>query len=208
MPSAIPYDLLMAIQRGTMDYRYRHRPMLKNPFDLALYPLLLAQLRPRTIIEIGSFRGGSALWFADTARNLGLKAHIHSVDVAPVTDLVDPDISFYKGSGRALAETFSDAMLGQLPRPWLVIEDADHQYQTTIAALRFFDRWLVAGDYVVIEDGILTAMGAADAYDGGPLRAIDDFLADGSDHYVVDRSYCDYFGENVTWNVNGFLKRL
>ena len=36
-------------------------PMLKNPFDLALYLLLLRRLKPRTVIEIGSKSGGSGL---------------------------------------------------------------------------------------------------------------------------------------------------
>ena len=41
----IPYELLMKIQQGTMAYRYHGIPMLKNPFDLALYPLLRVLLR-------------------------------------------------------------------------------------------------------------------------------------------------------------------
>jgi cephalosporin hydroxylase len=40
-------------------YTYRGVPMLKNPFDLALYLLLLWRLKPRTVIEIGSKSGGS-----------------------------------------------------------------------------------------------------------------------------------------------------
>ena len=66
--SDLPYELLMKIQQGTMAYRHRGVPLLKNPFDLALYPLLLERARPRTLIEIGSYSGGSALWFADSCR--------------------------------------------------------------------------------------------------------------------------------------------
>jgi cephalosporin hydroxylase len=208
MPSAIPYDLMMSIQRGTMEYHYRGRPTLKNPFDLALYPMLLAQLRPRTIIEIGSFRGGSALWFADQARAIGLDAHIHSVDINCVDNLLDPAISFYSGSGRALGDIFTDAMLGAMPRPWLIVEDADHHYDTCIAALRFFDPWLEPGDYIIVEDGVLSDMKVADSYGGGPERAIREFLADQADRYTIDRHYCDYFGTNVTWNIDGYLRRI
>jgi cephalosporin hydroxylase len=206
--SSIPYDLLMTIQHGTMQYAYRGRPKLKNPFDLALYPMLLAELQPRTIIEIGSFQGGSALWFADLSRNLGFETHIHSVDINRVDNLIDPAIHFYQGSGRSLSEVFSDAMLKTLPRPWLIIEDADHHYDTTIAALRFFDPWLESGDYIVVEDGILTDMRVDESYGGGPNRAIQEFLVHKPGRYTVDRRYCDFFGPNVTWNINGFLKRL
>ena len=58
---ALPGDALTGIQAGTMRYRYRERALLKNPFDLALYLRLLGQLRPQTVIEVGSAEGGSAM---------------------------------------------------------------------------------------------------------------------------------------------------
>jgi len=205
--SAIPYDLLMSIQGGTMAWRYRGLPTFKNPFDLALYPLLLAEMRPRTLIEIGSHAGGSALWFADTATAHGFELAVHSVDLVSPTLAADPRVTFHAGDGRDLGATFSRDFLESLPKPWLVVEDADHQYQTTLAVLRFFDPWLARGDYVVVEDGILSDMRVADAYDGGPGRAVADFLTrHGHGRYEVDRRYCDYFGRNVTWNVDGWLR--
>jgi cephalosporin hydroxylase len=205
--SAIPYDLLMSIQGGTMVWRHRGLPTLKNPFDLALYPLLLAEIRPRTLIEIGSHAGGSALWFADTAAALGIELAVHSVDLIRPSDVTDARVTFHSGNGRDLGATFSDAFLASLPKPWLVVEDADHHYETTLAALRFFDRWVAPGDYVVVEDGILSDMRVAADYGGGPARATADFLAQHAHgRYEVDRGYCDYFGRNVTWNVDGWLR--
>jgi cephalosporin hydroxylase len=207
--SDIPYDLLMSIQAGTMTWRYRGLPTLKNPFDLALYPLLLDELRPRTLLEIGSHAGGSALWFADTAATLGLELVVHSVDLAVPMNAEHPRVNFHAGDGRDLGATFSKEFLASLPKPWLVIEDADHQYRTTLAALRFFDPWLSPGDYIVVEDGILSDMRVAGAFGGGPAQAIDDFLGEaGEGRYEIDRRYCDYFGRNVTWNVDGWLRRV
>jgi hypothetical protein len=130
--SAVPYPLLMSIQQGTMEYRYRCIPTLKNPFDIAIYPLLLEEARPRTLIEIGSHKGGSALWFADMSANLGFAMHVYSVDLAKVTAVSHPSVTFLEGDARKLADTFADQFLADLPRPWLVIEDADHHYQTTL----------------------------------------------------------------------------
>lgn len=206
--SAIPYDLLLAIQQGTMTWRWRGVPTLKNPFDLALYPMLLGELRPRTIVEIDSHVGGSALWFADMAAALGLEAHVHSVDLAHVPRLDDPRITFHRGDARNLSATLEDAFLARLRHPWLVVEDADHHRATTLAVLCFFDRHLVLGDYIVVEDGILTDMRVAADYDGGPLRAIREFLAGAPGRYEIDRRFCDYFGRNVTWAVDGWLRRL
>jgi len=204
--SAVPYELLMSIQKGTMEYRYRGVSMLKNPFDIALYPLLLEELRPRTLIEIGSHKGGSAMWFADLAARLGFPMAVYSVDLAKVADVIEEEITFLQGDARKLGDVLDDRVLGGLAHPWLVVEDSDHQYQTTLAVLRFFDRWLSAGDYIVVEDGILSDMRAADTYDGGPERAIRTFLGKYGARYSIDRRYCDYFGRNVTWNVNGYIR--
>jgi cephalosporin hydroxylase len=203
----LPYDLLMAIQQGTMDYQYRGVATLKNPFDLAIYPLLLAEARPKTLIEIGSHLGGSALWFADQAERLDTPLKVVSVDIAPPS-LDDRRLSFLKGDARDLGAVLTDDLLTRLPRPWLVIEDADHSRTTTRAVLDFFDRKLELGERLVVEDGILTDMGVAAAYDGGPHQAVMEFLSETSGRYEIERRYCDIFGRNMTWNVDGYLRRV
>ncbi len=206
--SSIPYDLLMKIQQGTMTYRYRGIPMQKNPFDLALYPLLIERARPRTLIEIGSFAGGSALWFADQGRQLGLDLRVYSVDLQEPASVSHPSVTFLRGDARDLANILTPAFLQDMARPLMVVEDSSHIAGTTSAVLDFFDPWLRPGEYIVIEDGILSDMRVADLYEGGPLRAIHDFLARTGGRYEVDRGLCDYFGRNVTWNVEGYLRRV
>jgi len=99
----LPYDLLMRIQEGAMAYQYQGRPLLKNPFDLAIYPLLLDRLRPRSLIEIGSHRGGSALWFADQVADL----RVWSIDLEPPTDALTVDAAQPVGT---LVETIRAAL--------------------------------------------------------------------------------------------------
>jgi cephalosporin hydroxylase len=202
----IPYDLLMKIQQGTMAHRYRGLPLLKNPFDLAIYLVLLERTRPRTLIEIGSYAGGSALWFADQARLLDLDLRVISVDLK-VPEVSHPSVTFLAGDARDLGATLTSTFLEALPRPFLVIEDSNHFAGTTAAVLEFFDPWLASGEYIVVEDGILSDMRVAAQYDGGPLHAIHRFLAARPGRYEIDRALCDTFGRNVTWNVDGYLRR-
>jgi len=205
--TALTKPLLDSIQRGSLRYTYRGVPTIKNPFDWALYPMLLWDTRPATIIEVGSNRGGSALWMADLMRSFGTPCQIHSIDIKPVTDLRIESVTFHGGDARHLEQTLLPEIMLRLPRPLLVIEDSDHQRQTTLAVLRFFDQWLAPGEYIVIEDGIVTAMGDAAMYDGGPHAAIMQFLSERPRRFEIDSRYCDWFGLNVTWNVNGFLRR-
>jgi len=202
--SDIPYELLMKIQQGTMAYRHRGIPLLKNPFDLALYPMLFERAQPRTLIEIGSYGGGSALWFADQAPQM----RVLSVDLNPPAGVTHPSVTFLQGDAHNLGAVLTTSLLKSIERPLLVVEDSSHQSSTTTAVLDFFDRWMRRDEYLVIEDGILTAMRVADSYDGGPLRAIHEFLARTNGRYEIDRTLCDYFGRNVTWNVDGYLRRV
>jgi cephalosporin hydroxylase len=88
-----------------------------------------------------------------------------------------------------------------------VIEDASHEYRHTLAVLRFFDPMMQSGEYLVVEDANVTDMGDEARFDGGPGRAIAEFLADSGHRYEIDRDYCDRFGHNFTGNPNGYLRR-
>ncbi len=206
--TSLPVEVLHSIQPALHDYKYRGVPMLKNPFDMSLYPVLLWELKPKTIFEIGSKSGGSALWFGDMLNNFGIDGHIYSGDIVKVTEVSHPRVTFMEANGRALEKTFTPEFLKNLPRPWLVIEDADHAYETSIATLNFFHQWLKPGEYIVVEDGIISDLERDAACNSGPHRALKEFLPQHLREYEIDANYCDFFGYNTTWCTNGFLKRL
>ncbi|HBB87589.1 MAG TPA: cephalosporin hydroxylase [Blastocatellia bacterium] len=191
-----------------MSYQYRGVPLQKNPFDLALYLWLLEQTRPQTLIEIGAYQGGSAIWFSDQARLLELDLKVFSIDLNVPATVTGPSVNFLQGDARELGTVLPSSFMNAVKRPLMVVEDSSHMSGTTAAVLEFFDPWLRSGEYIVIEDGILSDMRVEELYDGGPLRAIEQFLEKRGDRYEIVRSLCDYFGRNVTWNVNGYLRRL
>ena len=197
--SALPREAMLPIELASFRYTYKGIRLTKNPFDFALYPLLLWDLKPRTVLEIGSFHGGSAVWVADLLQTFGVDAHVHSVDVNRVTDVSHPRVTYYKGDGQNLGATFTPQFLASIPRPLLVIEDADHSRNTTLAVCEFFHPILRPGEYMVVEDGMTSL---------GPRMALDEFLKAHSADYLVDGQYCDFFGYNYTWCVNGWLRKL
>jgi cephalosporin hydroxylase len=201
-------ELLHSVQAGTMAYTYKGVRCLKDPFDLAIYTKLIWDLRPKSLIEIGSNQGGGALWFADMLSVAGLGCPVVSIDRVPVNGFTDPRIAFLAGDAARLGDTLSPEMLAALPHPWLVVEDSAHTYDVTLAALRFFADATVAGDVVIIEDGVLDDLGMGEAYGGGPNRAVAEFIAGAPEVFRVLTQYCDMFGVNATYNPNGYLLRL
>lgn len=209
----LPASALNSIQAGALGTRYKGVAFLKSPFDIALYTRLLDELRPGTVIEVGANEGGSALWFADMMGVFGLPRRVVSVDLPEVVSRITvkaEGITFLPGNALQLGEVLTDAVLAGLPRPWLVVEDSAHLRETSLATLEFFHRHLRTGDHIVIEDGVILFLEepAYKVLENGPVHALDEFLRQHSDAYQVRRDFCDAYGRNVTWNPNGWLKRL
>src|SRR5262245_52348336 len=76
--------------------RWRDRPLFKSACDVAIYPMLLWELKPRTIVELGSGVGASAMWFSDLLAAFGVEAHVYSVDKVDLT-VTYPRVSFIQG---------------------------------------------------------------------------------------------------------------
>ena len=207
--SGLSTDALQSIQKGTLSYTYKGVSCQKNPFDLALYTKLLWSLKPKTIIEIGSAYGGSALWFADLQSSFCLNFHIYSIDINTKNiDIKDDRITFLQGNLFNLESLLPESFIKEMPRPLLVIEDSSHFFDATYYVLNFFRSFLEKGEYIVIEDGIVRNLGENyNHYNDGPNKAIEQFINQNKD-FCIDTDYCDFFGYNFTWNTNGFLRKI
>jgi cephalosporin hydroxylase len=208
MRSSLATPNVHSIQNGSLRYSWRGIPCIKNPFDFALYPLLLWQTKPGTIVEIGSNAGGSAVWLADLIRVYGLSTQVISIDLQQVKNVKDPKVRFLAGDAHDLGKTLTKKVLDALARPWLVIEDSSHQYATCLSVMNFFEPLLRRGEYLVIEDGIIDDLGGSNRYAGGPNKAIKEFLESRPGRFAIDTTFCDFFGHNMTWNTNGYLRKL
>lgn len=205
--SSLNPDNLQTIQAASFRHTWKGVGCIKNPFDFALYWMLVWQTKPRTIIELGSRHGGSALWLADMLTCYNISGGVVSVDINPVAGVHDDRINFLTGDVSDLGKILSPSFMEQLPRPWLVIEDASHMFHHTLAILEFFHPLLRTGEYIVVEDGIVDSLGIATDFHGGPNRALTTFLTAHPDDYTLDSSYCDFWGYNMTYNTNGYLVR-
>ena len=194
---------------GVMNYEYDGVLCHKSPIDMAIYLRLLSDRRPRSIIEIGSMFGGSALLLRDFAAMLHLDCELVSIDLDPPNlGSKAHGIRFIAGDAHDLNVVFAAYSLDKLARPWLLIEDSAHTFSACTAVLQFCAKHLLPGEFLVMEDGVLDELGLKEKYDGGPNRAVGDFLSDSPGVFVVDRFYCDMFGRNATFNPNGYLRRV
>lgn len=205
----IPPKLLGTIQEAMLEnYRWRGLPFHKNPFDIAIYLKILQDLKPKVIIEIGSASGGSAKFFADQTKLLELGSSVYSLDINPVVGLNEKNLRFFEGDILRLEDSPVPKILKDAKRPLLVVEDGPHTFEGCLAALNFFHMHLEPGDMIVVEDGNLRDFGIRYlGLNDGPNRAVKEFLKFHSNQYTVRTDLCDFYGQNATWNTDGYLER-
>jgi cephalosporin hydroxylase len=186
-----PYQAA-ALQGVDECVRWRDRPLFKSACDVAIYPMLLWELKPRTIVELGSGMGGSAIWFSDLLTAFGIDAHVYSIDKVDVA-VTYPGVSFVQADCLRIEEALPTAFLRARAHPWLVVEDV---HVNTKGILDHVLPFLDVGDYLVVED----------AADKG--RDIRDALSAQSHRFVVDSRYADFFGRNSTSAIDAVLVRV
>ena len=184
-------DVLLTCQGAPSLMRWRGVPLMKNVFDFAMYPALIAEIRPRTIFEIGSGLGTSAIWFADNLSMFGIEGRVHSVDKVRV-ERDYPRVSFYQGDCSAPESIFDARLLREEPHPWLVVEDAHHNVE---AVLEHVSAKMQPGDYLVVEDSDVKR------------ETLREFVGRHAGEYLVDTRFTDYFGRNATCAADSIFVR-
>ncbi|MFC2188309.1 CmcI family methyltransferase [Fulvivirgaceae bacterium LMO-SS25] len=198
----VKFDLT-SVDKGHHLLNYRGVKMIKCPFDYIIYQMIITKIKPDLIIEIGTNEGGSSYYMSDLLKLNG-KGVIHTIDVVDNVHQIVKDIDnikFFLGGWEAY-----DISLAEKYDTILIIEDGSHKYEHSIGALNKFWKLVSKNSYFIVEDGIVTQLGIEKQFNGGPQRAIKEFL-DTNNEFIIDRSYCDLFGINATFNVNGYLKR-
>ena len=190
----------------------------KDPMQIAVYPMLLYELQPRTIIELGALKGGSAIWLADQLEQFCIKGEVYCVD----NDLsqldkkaqADSRIHFLEGDCREISNILPTEMFANLPHPWLVIEDV---HDNLVGILEHFhNNGLLNEDYLIIEDTNKFMWEVWDDWDDQELiqrgcQKMDElrqWLMKYQDNYLIDTYYQDMYGYNVSKNWNSMLKKV
>ena len=154
--------------------------------------MLLWELQPKTIIEIGSGTGGGAIWMADLMASYGLKTRIISFDLVKPAIKYD-SVTFLKGDCNEIEKYMKAKVLEKLPHPWMLIEDA---HVNVYGVLKYFHEFMEKGDYLIVEDSDIKQ------------EEINQFIQDTDESYLVDAKYCDFFGRNMTCSYDSIFRKM
>ena len=181
----------VVLSQGTHGtFTWKNHIVFKSVFDLAIYSMLIEELKPDVIIEIGSGKGGSAVWLADMIKILGLNSQIYSYDINK-PDFSYPGVSFIEFDLNSLGEYVEFPENENWVGSKLIIEDA---HVNIPEVLKKIDSKASKGDYLIVEDS------------DGKQKDLFSFLRDTKTLYLADQHYLDLFGRNGTSAINSIFK--
>ncbi len=212
-------DYTALLQMTLRDWLLRHQqdiifnkcswmgvPTVKNPLDAWVYQEIIFEVKPDVIVEIGSFKGGSTIYFAHLLDLLG-KGEVVSVDV---------DRTHYEAQHDRIVtvtgDSSSDEVVNEVAgrcegKTVLVVHDGDHAREQVAKDLATYSKFVSPNSYFIVEDGIVDLFESDESlglHTDGPLVAVDDFLRDNPD-FAADRERERYI---LTYNPRGFLRRV
>lgn len=177
-------------------------PTLKCPTDLWMYQELFAQYRFRTVIETGTYQGGSARWFAVLMDALQIDGRIWTMDIDDFRTCHHPKITFLRGdcTDPRLVKKVTAAMPDDGPR--LVVLDAGPSSDHVYRELELYAPLTRPGDWLVVEH---VGLHWAPDGDTGPRGAMERYLLAHPGIFRASK-WCERF--LLTFHPDGWLKRV
>jgi cephalosporin hydroxylase len=181
----------------------------KSPMDLWVYQEIIYEIRPKLIIECGTYQGGSTLFFASMLELNNIDGTVLSIDVNPKKNLPQHSHIHYL-TASSITDGYEFAKKFRVNRaPCMVILDSNHTKSHVLEELRLYSNLVSVGSYLIVEDSDLNGHPTGDMPywrlgEEGPHEALEGFL-ETHDNFVVDKSREKFL---VTVCTDGFLERI
>ena len=179
-------------------------PIWQNVPDLWVIQEVISEVRPRLLIETGTNRGGSALFYAHLFDLLG-EGEVLTVDVEKMHDLYHPRIEFLLGSSTSPAIVERARWAAERTGgPVMVILDSDHSRAHVGREMEAYGPLVTADSYMLVQDGVIDLLPIFAGGRPGPLPAIEEFLAAHPEFEVDERRDAQFL---ITHHPRGWLRR-
>lgn len=186
------YELIDTVKESKWyKQKWKGLTLMKDPMSLSTLQCIINDLNPKTIIEFGTYDGGSALWMHDILKNFRDDFAIHTFDIKKPVTVFPKRINFHQFNNHQI-ESFNIDLLKNMSHPVLFIEDS---HENLTGLLNLIDPFVTNEDFLIIEDTI----------DKPKHDEMNEWLKD--KNYKVNDYYCDMWGYNGSWNLNGYLQK-
>jgi cephalosporin hydroxylase len=193
---------LLSHTNNFKDCRWLGVPIWQNILDLWVIQETLCEVQPDTLIECGTNKGGSALFYAHIFDLLG-KGKVISVDIVDMQPPSHPRIEYILGSSidPMIAETIRSKCTGIT----MAILDSCHDRDHVFREMEIYGKMVTPNSYMLVQDGIMDVIDNHAIGRPGPLPAIESFLSLRSD-FEADTEKSRKF--LISHHPKGWLRRV
>lgn len=179
-------------------------PIWQNVLDLWAIQEAIAEIRPALLIETGTHKGGSALFYASLMDLLG-EGRIVTIDIVAPERLEHPRVEFLHGSSTdpGVVDRVREAA-ENADGPVMVVLDGNHHRDHVARELELYAPLVTPGSVLVSQDGIIDELALFRSSRPGPKGANRRFL-DTHPEFSYDAGLGERFG--ITHHPLGWLRR-
>jgi cephalosporin hydroxylase len=163
--------------------KYRGVTVMKLASDLWAYQEIIHERNIDYVVETGTFRGGSAMWFADCLAMRGGKK-VWSIDINDPPKLEHALLEFVTASSSR--KDVLGRIFDQIDGRVMVVLDSDHREKHVYAELCAIVPLMKSGDYLVVEDTTVNGHPLVKEYGPGPWEAIEKYKAENPGVLIPD----------------------
>lgn len=188
-----------------MSVTWLGRQIWQYPLDAWLIQEVVSTLRPDLIIETGTYRGGSAFFFASLCDLLD-HGSVISVDIDARETIEHPRISYIEGSSvdPSIVGQVADRVAETGSEKILLVLDSLHTAEHVLQELEMYAPLVPMGSYIHVQDGCLDELPMFRQAPPGPVVAVREFLALNSEFTRALDIESRYF---MTGHPHGWLRR-
>jgi cephalosporin hydroxylase len=176
-PTSRAFHQDLAVKTGNFaNTTWLGQPIWQNILDLWIIQEAISEIRPALLIETGTNRAGSALFYAHLMDLMG-EGRVVTVDILKQHDVEHPRVEFLIGSSTDddIVERVREAA-GAADGPVMVILDGLHDRDHVAKELELYGPLVTPGSLLLSQDGIIDELGMFADSRPGPLPANRDFL--------------------------------
>lgn len=179
------------------------------PTDLWMIQEIIAELKPDVIIETGTYRGGSTLFYADILDRVNERGRVITVDIDPKIEMASAFQTFRNRVKVIKGDSVSPEVVSEIAREAgegkvLVTLDSLHTREHVLKELNLYSKFVSSGSYLIVQDTNINGHPVYPEFGPGPMEAVEEFLKNNRD-FEVDRSREKYL---LTAYPSGFLKKI
>jgi len=187
-------------------------PMWKLPMDVIKIQEVIYKVKPDFIVETGTGKGGSAVFYASLLELMGFGMVI-TVDINMSFDKSQIEnekirnrITQFCGSSTSelVFKKVKNLAGGTIT---LVLLDSWHSYSHVLKELELYSQLISVGSFIIVEDTHVSKEGNPVKWeynDFGPGGAVSEFLKS-NENFVIDEE-CE--NQIMTFNPNGWIRRI